>query len=375
MKTSSRTILGLASSSRGCGTIVFPAPKASGVNASHFRLAALFWLISNHQSPFTLPLPRMGFHFWPITEHRPKMNEDKTAGFTGAYALAIFCWLLAAGVYIAAKAVATEMPPWTLCFWRSLLAGLILVPVITRQRAAIITIVRQRYWSLLLVGGLGFAITPGLTYTGLNYTTAINAGLILALMPMITMILARILLGEPLGLLQIAGAIIACIGMVIIVVRGDLSALLRLQVNPGELFLVAAAIGFGFYTVLLRKAKFDLPRLLLLVLLLECGAVVSFPFYLWEITHDERTALNTPGLLALAYIIAPGGALMYYLFNRSVETLGASRAGVLVYLQTVFVAILAFLFLGERLFPYHFAGAIFIFAGVVLTTFVRAARR
>jgi drug/metabolite transporter (DMT)-like permease len=56
-------------------------------------------------------------------------------------------------------------------------------------------------------------------YTGLNYTTAMNAGLIFALMPVITMILARLLSNEPLGLQQAAGAVLAIFGMAIIVVR------------------------------------------------------------------------------------------------------------------------------------------------------------
>ncbi len=310
----------------------------------------------------------MGIHFWAISENRTEADQTKSPDHVGAYSLGVLCWLLSAGVYIAAKAVAKEMPPWTLCFWRASLAGLVLFPALRVHWPAVIGVVRRRFFALLIIGALGFSIAQGLLYTGLNYTTATNAGLIFALMPVITMILARFLLNEPLGLQQAAGAVLAIFGMAIIVVRGDLSALLRLQVNPGELLIVLSAVSFAFYTVLLRKAKFDLPRLPLLVLLLESGAIIALPFYIWEIAHDDRTALNVKGLLALAYTVAPGGALMYYLFNRSVEVLGASKAGVLLYLQTVFVAILAFIFLGEHLEPYHFGGAAFIFAGILLIT-------
>jgi drug/metabolite transporter (DMT)-like permease len=311
----------------------------------------------------------MGIQFLPIAG-LPKETDQgtPTTPGVGAYSLATLCWLLSAGVYIAAKAVATEMPPWTLCFWRVLLAGLILLPALRSHWTAVVSTVRQRWLALLVIGGLGLAITQGLMYTGLNYTTAINAGLILALMPVITMILARFLLNEALGSQQIVGAILACVGMAIIVVRGDLPALLRLDLNPGELFIVGGAICFALYTVLLRKAKFDLARLPLLVVLLAGATISALPFYVWEIAHDDRTALNAKGLLALAYTVGPGGALMYYLFNRSVEALGASKAGVFLYLQTVFVAILAFFFLGERLLPYHLFGAGFILAGVVLIT-------
>jgi drug/metabolite transporter (DMT)-like permease len=319
----------------------------------------------------------MGIHFWPVTAVQPKdagptQSEMATVG---AYTLTVLCWLLSAGVYIAAKAVATEMPPWTLCFWRVVIAGLILLPTARPHWSAIVSIVRQRWLALLVIGGIGLAITQGLMYTGLNYTSAINAGLILALMPVITMILARFLLNEVVGPWQIVGSIVACIGMAIIVVRGDLSALLRLDLNAGELFVVAAALLFALYTVLLGKANFQLARLPLLVVLLGGGAVAALPFYIWELAHDERTSLNAKGILALAYVAGPGGALMYYLFNRSVQTLGASRAGVFLYLQTIFVAVLAYFFLGERLLPYHLIGAGFILVGVLLVMLLKPHRR
>lgn len=263
------------------------------------------------------------------------------------------------------------MPPWALCFWRVVIGGLILLPAIRPHWRATVALVRERWGSLLVIGGLGLGITQGLMFTGLNYTTAINAGLILALMPVITMILARFVLNEKIGPWQIVGSIIACIGMAIIVVRGDLSALLRLELNAGELFFVLAAILFALYTVLLRKANYQLPRLPLLVVLLGGGAVAALPFYVWELMHDERTNLNAKGILALAYAAGPGGALMYYLFNRSVQTLGASRAGVFLYLQPVFIALLAYSFLGERLLPYHLTGASFILVGVLLVTLLK----
>ena len=315
----------------------------------------------------------MGIHFLPIAglQKDPARSEVASSTLQG-YVIATFCWMFSAGVYIAAKAVAKEMPPWTLCFWRVFLACLILLPATRQHWSAISVTVRKSWFFLIVIGGLGFAITQGLMYTALNYTTAINAGLILALMPMITMILARFLLNEPLGGQQIVGAVIACFGMAVIVVRGDLPALMRLELNIGEPLVILGAICFALYTVLLRKAKFDLPRLPLLVVLLAGGAISALPFYVWEIVHQERTNLNTQGLLAVAYVAGPGGALMYYLFNRSVEALGASKAGTFLYLQTIFIAVLAYFFLGERLQLYHLVGAAFIVVGVLFVTLFKA---
>jgi drug/metabolite transporter (DMT)-like permease len=289
-----------------------------------------------------------------------------------AYSTAVLCWLLSAGVYIAAKWVAPEMPPWGLCFWRLTLACLILLPIVHRHHGQMLELVRSRALEIVMVGAIGLTLCQGMIYIGLSHTDATTAGIIMALSPVMTMILARIVLGEPLGLWKALGALFALAGMVVIVTHGDVAALARLQFSSGELWIVGSAFCWGLYTVLLRRSKFGIELLPLVVLLLGAGALIALPFHLWELLSDERSTLHLNGLLALAYVAGPGGALMYYLYNRSVETLGASRASMLLYLQTVFVAILAYLFLGERLHRYDLTGAAFIVVGIMLATLMKS---
>ena len=291
--------------------------------------------------------------------------------FLTGYPAAVLCWLLSAGVYIAAKWVAPEMPPWGLCFWRLALACAILVPIVRRHHGAMVALVRSRALEIVAVGAIGLTLCQGMIYHGLADTDATTAGIIMALSPVMTMVLARFVLGEPLGLWQSLGALAALAGMLVIVAHGDLGALVRPNFNIGELWIVGSAFCWALYTVLVRRAKFGIELLPLVVLLLGAGALVALPFHLWELFNDERSALNVHGWLALAYLAGPGGALMYYLYNRSVETLGASRASMLLYLQTLFVAILAYLLLGESLHDYDLLGAAFIVAGIVLATALR----
>ena len=289
----------------------------------------------------------------------------------GGYPTAVLCWLLSAGVYIAAKWVAPEMPPWGLCFWRLLLACTILLPIVHRHHGAMIALLKSRPLELVAVGAIGLTLCQGMIYHGLNDTDATTAGIIMAMSPIMTMVLARLVLGEPLGLWKSLGAVAALAGMLVIVAHGKLDALVQLRFNIGELWIVGSAFCWALYTVLLRRSKFGLELLPLVVLLLGAGALVALPFHLWEIVNDERSALNGNGLLALAYLAGPGGALMYYLYNKSVETLGASRASMLLYLQTLFVAVLAYLLLGESLHDYDLIGAAFIVVGVMLATIIK----
>ncbi|WP_183751499.1 DMT family transporter [Rhizobium sp. BK181] len=308
-----------------------------------------------------------------VTVHRDTVGTGEAAGgsLATAYSVGILCWLLSAGVYIAAKWVSTDMPPWTLCFWRVLIAWAILMPIVRRHFGDMVALIRARGLELLVVGGMGLAICQGLIFVGLEHADATTAGIIIALIPIITMILARLFLAEPMGSWQVIGSILAFFGIVVIIIKGSPAALMRLDLNPGELWIVAGAFCFSLYTVLLRRAKFDLNRLALLVLLLGAAVLTALPFYLYELASDERSTLNTSGLIALAYVAIPGGAIMYYLFNRSIEALGAARAGVLLYIQTIFIAILAYLILGEQLQRYHLEGAALIVAGLLLIIFLK----
>ena len=306
----------------------------------------------------------------PISHPGEQPAVGSISSLTG-YPAAVLCWLLSAGVYIAAKWVAPEMPPWGLCFWRLTLACAILLPIVHRHHGAMIALLRSRALEIVAVGAIGLTLCQGMIYHGLNDTDATTAGIIMALSPIMTLVLARFVLGEPLGLWKSLGALVALAGMMVIVAHGNLTALLQLQFNPGELWIVGSAFCWGLYTVLLRRSKFGIELLPMVVLLLGAGAVVALPFHLWELFNDERSALHINGVLALAYVAGPGGALMYYLYNRSVETLGASRASMLLYLQTMFVAVLAYLLLGESLHDYDLIGATFIVAGIVLATVLK----
>ena len=303
--------------------------------------------------------------------HQPEAPAIPAASSLGGYPTAVLCWLLSAGVYIAAKWVAPEMPPWGLCFWRLALACAILLPIVHRHHGAMLALLKSRPLELVAVGAIGLTLCQGMIYHGLNDTDATTAGIIMAMSPIMTMVLARLVLAEPLGLWKALGAVAALMGMLVIVAHGDLTALLPLKFNAGELWIVGSAFCWALYTVLLRRSKFGLELLPLVVLLLGAGALVALPFHFWEIFNDERSAMNFHGLLALAYLAGPGGALMYYLYNKSVETLGASRASMLLYLQTLFVAVLAYLLLGESLHDYDLVGAAFIIAGIVLATLMK----
>lgn len=313
----------------------------------------------------------MTVQIWAVAEAAAKKRHIDSHSDVAGYAAGIMTWLLAGSAFIAVKLGVTEMPPWTFCFLRALISGLILLPLVAGHYRDMLDLLRKRWWEAAFIGAIGLGLTQGVTFTALSLTSAVNVGIVFALAPMATMLLARIVLGEPMNSWQALGMAIALVGIVVICVHGSLPMLLGLQIGRGDLIALGAIVFFAGYTVLLKRAKFDLPTLPLLVILLMSGSLAALPFSLWEIAHGEHEHLARTGYLALLYTGVIGGAFMYFLYNWSIGVLGAGRAGTLVYSQMLFATFFAWLILGEHIEWYHLVGGGLAIAGVLLVTLLR----
>ncbi|MEQ8697462.1 MAG: DMT family transporter [Bauldia litoralis] len=312
----------------------------------------------------------MAAGFWSIAQAHGSKRVSASSETVG-YATGLLTWVLAGGVFVAAKSAVDEMPSWTLCFWRLLIATMFLLPLVRHHFPDMAAFLRAHGLKALVIGALGLGITQGMMFTAMETTSAVNAGIIFSTAPIITLVMAHFFLHESLGPWQVVGSVVAFFGIVVIAVQGSLAVLLGLDLGSGDLIVVAAAVVFSSYCILLKRAKFTLERLPLLVILLAGGALSTLPFFLYELWNGEHSNLGWNGYLALAYAAIPGGALMYLLYNWSIDILGASRAQGLLYSQMIFTAILAWLILGEAIEWYHFVGAGLIIAGVICVTFLK----
>lgn len=309
----------------------------------------------------------MSEHLLAIAEAKGAQRIARHPEATG-YAVGLLAWALSGGVLVAGKGITGEMGPWTLSFWRFGIATLVLLPLVAHSLSQMRQFLRAKGLRVLGTGAL-LGVALGLLFEALHYTSAVNTGIINATFPIITLVLARIFLGEAMGPWQVVGGLIAFVGVIVIAAHGEIAVLMRFDFGIGDVMVLASAATLGAYTVSLRKQKFELARMPLLVVLLGSATVISFPFSMVELwTGDYAPGLTADGLMILAYAAIPGGALVYLFFNWSIDVLGASRAGMLLYTQMIFTAVLAWLILGEAIEWYHYAGAALIVVGVVLVT-------
>jgi drug/metabolite transporter (DMT)-like permease len=283
----------------------------------------------------------------------------------GAYLLLSFAMLSWSGNAVVGRAFAGTVPPMTLSFARWTVAFLIVLPFTMREVIASRAIIRRDWRILAALGCLGIVGSNVLSYTGLQYTTAINAGLLNSVGPVMILVATAACFGERVTLRQIVGIALSLGGVAIIVLRGEPATLLALEFNRGDLLMLAAIAVWSGYSLMIRYRPTELSPLGLLSVLFAIGAATTFPLHLWAAAQHPVT-LTPLIVLGFLYVGIFPGVLSILCWNRGVHQIGPNRASIFNHLMPLFSALLAMIFLGEELHAFHFLGGLFIFSGLAL---------
>lgn len=282
--------------------------------------------------------------------------------------LLVFATMLWAGNFVVGRAVAPEMPPIAMNFWRWFAALLILLPFalegLWHHRRTVL-----RCWrGLSLLAFTGCAGFHSFVYSAVAETTAVNAALFLALSPLLIPLFAYPILGAVPNGRQIAGTAASLIGAVVLIGHGDLAVLTGLAFNRGDLLMALGVPLWSLYTVLLRKTAVPLPPVTLLAAITLFTLVMLAPAYVMEMRIAGTFEWSREVELGILYFALGPSIFAYLAWNRGVAAIGASKAGLFNHCIPVFAALLGIALLGEKLHGYHFAGAGLVACGILLAS-------
>lgn len=287
------------------------------------------------------------------------------------YLLLTLTTLFWSGNFVLARYLRLDIPPIGLSFWRWALAGLILLPFVRQLLVENWPLVRQHLLLVVTLSMLGVASFNTLIYLGLQTTTASNAVLMQSFIPVAIIGLSYLILGSLIILRQTVGIFISLLGVSFIITQGELAALLKLDLNRGDLLVLVAVLAWGIYSVLLKKLPQDLKGLVLLGYTIYFGIVGIAPIYAWEIFDGRTLSMNLTTAGALAYVAIFPSIIAYLFWNRAVSQVGPAKAGQFMHLMPVFGTILSMIFLGERLQWYHVTGILLVAVGIYLATLLK----
>lgn len=298
----------------------------------------------------------------PVTN---KASTNKTRSDTYAYVILTLGTLFFAINHVIGRGVHSEIPPVGLSFWRWSAGAIILLPFVWRGLSTSSTIIKAHIRPLSFLGCTMIGCTT-LILVALNYTSAINASLINATQPVMTVLLAWLVFREGLVWSQVIGIIAGLVGVVVMVSRADWHVITSLQFNGGDLVALLAILGFAIYAINIYKIPKDLSATVSLFVIIVTGCLGLLPFYITETLLYRSVPLNMTSILAIITLALTISLFGMLIWNEGNRIIGPTRAGMFINLIPVFTAILAITFLNERLYSYHLAGAVLISTGIFL---------
>jgi drug/metabolite transporter (DMT)-like permease len=267
------------------------------------------------------------------------------------------------------RGIIGDVAPFITAFLRWFGSTLVMLPFIYADRHASLTLLRRHFGLWLVLGFLGMGVCGGVVYWALNFTTASNGTLIYTTSSLFIILFQFLFSGRPIGGRELTGMAIAFAGVVVIVLRGDPAALLHLNFNIGDLGILAAAIAFAIYSILLRQPALKaLKPLSLFGLIALSGALVLLPPAAYEFTHGGAVPDSAADWWKIAGMVVFASLAAFYCFQHTVRVFGPATAGVTLYLMPPLSIVMAVLFLGESFETYHAIGVVLVLGGVILAT-------
>ncbi len=302
------------------------------------------------------------------------MADTSASGLLRAQAwlMLVLTTLFWGGNAVAGKFAVGEVSPMLLTWLRWTLAASLMLVVARHHLRHDWPVMKKHLPYLAMMGALGFTGFSGLLYSGLIRTTAINATIIQAAMPMFIFVLNLVIFRTASRPLQLIGYTITLVGVATAAGQGDLLSLASLGINHGDLLIITAAVIYASYSVALRN-KPQIHWQSLLAALLTAASLAAFPLAIIEAQTttffwpDSRTAWAV-----VAYTTIFPSLLAQAFFIRANEIIGSNAAGLFLNLIPIMGALLAVALLGEQFHLYHALSLVLVLGGIALAQRQRA---
>ena len=267
---------------------------------------------------------------------------------------------------IPAKLTVLELPPLTIAAMRFFFASVIFLGLILYIEGRQALPSRRLLPGIIGLGATGIFLNQFLFYTGVKYTTAINASLLPAANPAMTAVFASFILGDRLTAKQWAGIVVSFAGVGIIVTKGSWEIVRSLDFNKGDILLAIAPISWAIYSILGRLVMREISALAATAWasVVGTGLLIIAAFLQG---FDGSVSLSPVGWASMIYMILGSGVLAFYLSNIGVSTLGPNRAVMFCNIIPLAGMIGAAVLLGEDIGFFQTVGALLVIAGVWLT--------
>jgi drug/metabolite transporter (DMT)-like permease len=275
------------------------------------------------------------------------------------------------GTFIAGRIASNQLAPIDSAIARFVFAAisLLLALQLTEGFSQVRRLTKKQWLGCFALGATGIFLYNVFFFGALKILPAGRTSMFVALNPVITVILAFVVLREKLSRLKVFGMALALLGVWTVVTQGEFSRLLS-AFGKGELLMLGAVTSWATYTLISRKLLAGLSPLLATTMASCCGLLLLL-FYAvttQDIGNSWQTmrSMNANTFWSLLFLGVLGTAVAFVWYNQALKALGAAKTVVFNNLVPVFGVLQAWLILNEPLSLSLLVGGVIAIAGVFL---------
>ncbi|WP_110955055.1 DMT family transporter [Anaerosinus massiliensis] len=288
---------------------------------------------------------------------------------TKIYIILLLVPLFWGGAFGTTKHVLSEIAPMTTSALRFMLAGFLMLAWSAWRKELDWTSIKENFFSLFALGATGVFSYNYFFATGLQYTSAITAALIIVVNPVFTTCIASFFMGEAWNWRTLVGAAISFIGVSFVISKGDLSILVDMSIGTGEVYLFGSVASWVIYTLLVKKTSRTMGNGAMTSVSTMMGAVMLL---LISIVKEDQWGnvmhVSNQTMVEIVYLAVCSTVFAFLLFNWGVQRIGATKAAAYINFTPLNAAWIAVLFYGEQFSSYHLIGMVITITGVLITT-------
>ncbi len=283
-----------------------------------------------------------------------------------AYIEVSFAVIVWGASFIATKLALRDLLPVTVV-WLRFLIGVVILGIATRVRHQFSLPQKQDWLYLGMLGFLGITFHQWLQSTGLVTVQASTTAWVVATSPVFFAILSWLFLHEKLGWIQIAGIILAALGVLIVVSDGNPGSLInRSFITTGDILILISAPNWAVFSILSsRGLKKYQPTQMMFIVMTIGWLFTSILFFtgggIRDIGHLTWTSIS--GVCFLGIFCS---GLAYIAWYDGLQVLSPTQIGAFLYIEPLVAVIIAWVILGEKIFLITMAGGVIILLGVRL---------
>ena len=282
------------------------------------------------------------------------------------YVEALFAVIVWGASFIATKVALRDISPITIVWLRFLMGVIILgLTVVLQQQLALPA--RKEWTYFALLGFLGITFHQWLQSNGLQTSEAGTTAWIVATTPVFMALLGWFLLRETLGWTKISGILLAFIGVLVVVSKGNFASLsIGTFGAPGDVLILVSAVNWAVFSALSRRGLKSHHPSLMMFYVMSFGWLFTSGLFLTTDGFGEISDLTINGWMAVSFLGIFCSGLAYIAWYDALKALSTAQTGVFLYIEPLVAVVVAFFILGEAITLASLLGGAIIIFGVWL---------